>query len=54
MNKLRHGSQALPGSDQQPLQIPVVLNNSQQKTPVFGTTTGFFSGLFQRFKSGMN
>lgn len=54
MNKLRHGSQALPGSEQQPLQIPVVLNNNQQQnTPVFGTTTGFFSGLWKRFKDGM-
>jgi hypothetical protein len=54
MAKLRHGSQALPGSEQQPLQIPVVLNNQQQKAPVFGTNTGFFSGLWKRFKNGMN
>ena len=54
MAKLRHGSQALPGSEQQPLQIPVVLNNQQQKAPVFGTNTGFFSGLWKRFKNGVS
>ena len=54
MDKLRHGSKALPGPEQQPLQIPVVLNNQQQKAPVFGTNTGFFSGLWKRFKNGMN
>lgn len=54
MSKLRHGSKALEGSGQQPLQIPVVLNNQQQKAPVFGTNTGFFNGLWKRFKQGMN
>lgn len=53
MNKLRNGSQALPGSDQQPLQIPVILDNNQQKAPVFGNNTGFFSGLWKRFKQGL-
>ena len=54
MTKLRHGSQALPGSEQQPLQIPVVLDNQQQKVAVFGTNTGFFGGLWKRLMDGMN